>query len=208
VKSSLSRVLPLVEYGVSSVTAEGQIESGDSFLVTPIQDGLLLAVVDGAGHGAEAAKTSRLAIETLYQHADEDVIPLIRRCHERLRGSRGAVLGVMCIHGLDSTLTWLGVGNVEGVLLRDSPSVNPRVETMRLRPGVAGYRLPALQVARTPIAPGDLLILLTDGIRHDFVREFSSGDQPGKIAEYISSNFWRGVDDGLVLVARYLGSTQ
>jgi len=114
----------------------------------------------------------------------------------------------MCIHGLDSTLTWLGVGNVEGVLLRDSPSVNPRVEAMRLRPGVAGYRLPALQVVRTPIAPGDLLILLTDGIRHDFVHEFSSGDQPGKIAEYISSNFWRGVDDGLVLVARYLGSTQ
>ena len=29
-KSSFSRVLPLVEFGVSSVTAEGQIESGDS----------------------------------------------------------------------------------------------------------------------------------------------------------------------------------
>jgi hypothetical protein len=79
---------------------------------------------------------------------------------------------------------------------------------MRLRPGVAGYRLPVLQTVRMPVAPGDLLILVTDGIRQDFIREFSSGDQPGKIAEYISSNFWRGIDDGLVLVARYLGSTQ
>jgi hypothetical protein len=208
VKSSFSRVLPLVEYGVSSVTAEGQIESGDAYLVTPIRDGVLLAVVDGAGHGSDAAKAARLAIETLNKHAGESEISLIRRCHERLRGTRGAVLGLMTIHRIESTVTWLGVGNVEGALLRDSPSVNPRVETMLLRPGVAGYRLPVLQPVRMPIAQGDLLILITDGIRHDFVREFSSEDQPVKIAEYISSNFWRRADDGLVLAARYLGSSQ
>jgi hypothetical protein len=37
VKSSLSQALPLVEYGVSSVTAEGQNESGDSYLVKPVR---------------------------------------------------------------------------------------------------------------------------------------------------------------------------
>jgi len=60
----------------------------------------------------------------------------------------------------------------------------------------------------TPVAPGDLLILTTDGIKADFVRRFSTEDQPGRIAEYISSNCSKGHDDGLVLVARYLGPNE
>jgi len=73
---------------------------------------------------------------------------------------------------------------------------------------VVGYRLPPLQAVITPVAPGDLLILTTDGIQSNFVRKFATEDQPGKIAEYISSNCNKGYDDGLVLVARYLGPNE
>jgi hypothetical protein len=52
------------------------------------------------------------------------------------------------------------------------------------------------------------LILTTDGIRSDFTRHFSPEDSPEKIADYISSNFRNGNDDGLVLVARYVGSNE
>jgi negative regulator of sigma-B (phosphoserine phosphatase) len=92
--------------------------------------------------------------------------------------------------------------------VRTSASVDPNVETIFLRPGVVGYRLPPLQAVITPIGPGDLLILTTDGIRSDFIRHFSSEDSPEKIADYISSIFRKGNDDGLVLVARYLGSNE
>jgi len=208
VKSTYSQALPLVEFGVSSRVAPGETESGDAYLVKSIRNGTLLAVVDGAGHGPEAAKASRAAIETLDYHSGEGVIALVRKCHDRLRTTRGAVLGLMVIDGTENTLTWLGVGNIEGLLLRNTPSRQPRTESMFLRPGIVGYRLPVLQAQVVPITAGDLLILTTDGIRRDFVRQFSGEDSPAKIAEYISSNFAKGPDDGLVLVVRYLGSSE
>jgi len=197
-----------LEYGVSSVPAPGEVESGDLHLVSTIPGGTLIAVVDGSGHGPEAALAARSAIATIEGHRREGVIPLVRRCHERLKGTRGVVMSLASIDGIESTVTWLGVGNIEGVLVRTSASVDPSVETIFLRPGVVGYRLPPLQAVITPIAAGDLLILTTDGIRNDFTYHFSPEDSPDKIADYILSNFRKGTDDGLVLVARYLGSNE
>ncbi|HEV2201971.1 MAG TPA: SpoIIE family protein phosphatase [Bryobacteraceae bacterium] len=198
--------LLLLDYGASSLTTPGEQESGDAYLVSTTPGGALLAVVDGAGHGAEAALAARLAVATLEAHRHEGVLPLFRRCHERLKGTRGVVMSLVSLDGIENSITWLGVGNVEGVLLRSGESADSRWETMFLRPGVVGYRLPSLQAIVTPIAPGDLVILTTDGIRADFTRHFGAEDSPEKIAGYISSNFRKGDDDGLVLVARYLGS--
>jgi hypothetical protein len=200
--------LQQLEYGVSSLPVPGEVESGDLHLVSAIPGGTLIAVVDGAGHGREAALAARTAIATIEGHRREGVIPLVRRCHERLKGTRGVVMSLASIDGIENTVTWLGVGNIEGVLVRTSASVDPSAETIFLRPGVLGYRLPALQAVITPIALGDLLILTTDGIRSDFTRHFSPEDPPDKIADYILSNFRKGNDDGLVLVARYLGSNE
>jgi len=197
-----------LEYGVASTPAPGEVESGDLHLVSTLPGGTLIAVVDGSGHGPEAALAARLAVATIDGHRGEGVIPLVRRCHERLKGTRGAVMSLASVDGIENTVTWLGVGNIEGILVRTSASADPNVETIFLRPGVVGYRLPPLQAVITPIGPGDLLILTTDGIRSDFTHHFSSEDAPEKIADYISANFRKGNDDGLVLVARYLGSNE
>lgn len=203
-----THTLPLLEYGVSSVPAPGEIVSGDLYLVQPTFRGALVAVVDGLGHGAEAADAARIAVSTLEEHANEGVIPLIRRCHERLRYTRGAVMSLASFDRFENTVTWLGVGNIDGTLLHGRWDNHPRVETIFLRPGVLGYRLPPLQAVVTAVLPGDLFILNTDGIRGDFAAHFSPDDQPSQIAEYISSNFRKGDDDGLVLVLRYAGSAE
>lgn len=199
---------PLLEYAVVSVPMKGEAESGDLHLVKNTPRGALVAVVDGSGHGSEAASAAQLAVSTLEAHANEGVIPLVRQCHTRLRRTRGAVMSLVAFDGIDNTITWLGVGNIEGLLLRCSALTRDPDAVIFLQPGVVGYRLPQLQAAVTPIMPGDLLILTTDGIRGDFARAFSLDDQPSKIAEYISSNFPKGNDDVLVLVARYLGQKQ
>jgi len=199
---------PLVEYGTSSVIAYGQHESGDQYLVQNTPLGTLVAVVDGSGHGKEAARVARLAVTTVEAHFHEGLIPLIRRCHERLKNTRGAVISLVSFCGSENTMTWLGVGNVQGLLLRGTPSSNVRDEEMLLRPGLVGYRLPPLQAVTTPVSPGDLLILTTDGIRGEFGRTLPSDDAPGKIADYISSGFRLGQDDALALVVRYLGWNQ
>jgi phosphoserine phosphatase RsbX len=204
-KPAWEQPLPLMECGVSALTLPGEDESGDLHLVQPFPGGMLLAVVDGSGHGSEAASAARIAISTLRQHACEGVITLVRRCHEQLKGTRGVVMSLASFNGVENTMTWLGVGNIEGLLLRSGPSLNPSQEALLMRAGVVGYRLPPLQGSVVPIAPDDLLVFTTDGIRCDFAGEFSTDDAPDRIAEYISTHHGKGTDDGLVLVARYLG---
>jgi negative regulator of sigma-B (phosphoserine phosphatase) len=201
-------IMPLLEYAVSSTPSTEENESGDLCLVTETERGVLVAVVDGAGHGAEAASAARLALETLRSHANEGVIALTLLCHERLKGTRGVVMSLASFDGIENTVTWLGIGNIEGILLRGGPSTDPRPETIFLRPGIVGYRLPPLRAVVEPVSPGDLLILITDGICNNFARQFSSEDPPAQIAGYIATNFRRANADGLVLVARYLGPNE
>ena len=74
-------------------------------------------------------------------------------------------------------MTWLGVGNVEGVLIRADTRATPAAESVLLRGGVVGYQLPALQASVVPVSRGDLLILATDGIRKEpVVVEGPDGD--------------------------------
>ena len=106
---------PLVEWTVA-IRPLGS-ESGDQYLVSRTGDGgVLVAVADGLGHGPEAASAARTAIGVLEAGHERDLGARFLRCHERLRDTRGVVLSL----GLFATgsLTWLGVGNVDGVLLR------------------------------------------------------------------------------------------
>ena len=198
----------LLDYGVASVTAADQDESGDRHLVKTIPNGALLAVVDGSGHGREAGGPARLAVETLEAHANDDVVPLFQRCHQRLRNTRGAVMSIASINAAQSTLSWAGVGNIEGMILRYGSFRQESVDRLLLRPGIIGYRLPYLQAMDLRIAPGDLIILATDGIRPDFEKQIMPDEHPKLIAKKISSGYLKPNDDGLVLVGRYLGTDE
>lgn len=196
----------LVEWGVAARPIAGQAVSGDLHLVKPIDHGVLLAAVDGVGHGDEATAAARVAVSVLEKYAHESVISLVSRCHEELKRTRGVVMTVASLNALDNTVTWMGVGNVEGLLLRaDSPAIH-LIETVLLRGGMVGYHLPALQASVVPVAPGDLLIFATDGIRDGFAEGLNQAETPGQIADHILNRYLKGNDDALVLVARYLGS--
>jgi len=195
----------LIEWAVAEVTRAGQTESGDRHLVTATPDGALVAVVDGLGHGAEAADAAKVAVRSLERNAQQRVIPLVRDCHQSLVGTRGAVISVASFTAHDQTMTWLGVGNVEGLLLR-ALATSPRRESLLLRGGVVGVHLPTLTAEIVPVTPGDTLILATDGVRSDFSSErLSQQDPPPMLADYILARWGKQDDDALVLVVRYLG---
>jgi serine phosphatase RsbU (regulator of sigma subunit) len=197
---------PYLDWSVASAALEGQLESGDLHLVKTIPSGMLLAVVDGLGHGAEAAAVARRAVETLAASSSESVIVLIRQCHAALRGSRGAVMSLATLNVMEDTMTWIGVGNVEGVLARANMRASVPMESVVLRNGVVGLRLPTLNAAVVSIAPGDLLVFATDGIRHDFKRGLRSGPRPADLAGRILADHRQEHDDALVLVAEYRGA--
>lgn len=196
---------PLVEYGFAARIAEGEQRCGDQHLVRAVPGGLWIAVADGSGHGADAAAAAALALEIVDLYAGEGVIAVLRRCHARLRNTRGAVMGLACFDGANNTMTWAGVGNLEAVLARGNGGFCAAPAPLLMRAGVVGYCLPPLRPSVTQVAPGDILIVATDGIRRDFAAALDTAGPADKIAEKISARHSTGTDDGLVVVARYLG---
>ena len=199
------QTVPLVDYATAALTLPGESESGDRHIVVPTTHGTLIAVVDGLGHGTEAAEAANVAVATLEHYAEEPVISLIKRCHKAMKATRGAVMNLALFNVQDNTLTWLGVGNVEGVLLRADADANPQREIILTRGGVVGFQLPTLRALVMPVSPGDILIFATDGIRNDFDRNLSSNAPLQQIADRICTQHSKGTDDAMVLVARYLG---
>jgi phosphoserine phosphatase RsbX len=183
----------------------GQAASGDRHLAKPFPGGVLVAVVDGLGHGPEAAAAAALAVRTLESSAEQTVISLVERCHSTLRGTRGAVMSLASYSARNSTMVWLGVGNVEGVLLRRPGTRHEERQSLLLRGGVLGTRVPALTAAVIPVKWGDILILASDGIRGEFAGDVIVTDPPQKIADRILAEHGKTTDDALVLVSRYLG---
>jgi negative regulator of sigma-B (phosphoserine phosphatase) len=197
--------LPLVEYGMAKSILPGQGESGDRHLVCCGGDGILIAAIDGIGHGEEAANAAEAAISILKASPDEPVISLLERCHEGLRSTRGVVLSLASIDPKHGMMTWVGVGNVQGVLMRAGAKKGRVEEVLLLRGGVVGSQLPALQAAVLPIAKGDTLVFVTDGIRSEFVEGLSTLESPQRAADKILKQHSRGNDDALVLVLRLTG---
>jgi phosphoserine phosphatase RsbX len=197
---------PWIDWAVAASALAGQPESGDRHVVMPFDGGVLVAVIDGLGHGPQAADAAGLAVRTLQRYAGQPLVSLIKRCHEGLRGTRGAVMSLVSIDVRDDAMTWLGVGNVEGVLLRGAANDGRSSESPLLRGGVVGTHLPAVSAAVVPIRPGDVLILASDGIRSGFARGVIVTDPTQRIADRILTNHRNAADDALVLVARYLGT--
>ncbi|PYP12594.1 MAG: stage II sporulation protein E (SpoIIE) [Gemmatimonadetes bacterium] len=197
----------LIEWGVATLALPGETQSGDRHLVKPVGSTVLVAVVDGLGHGAEAATAAQAAVAALERHATESPVPLLQRCHRALQGTRGAVMSVAVFARPERSMTWLGVGNVEGLLLYGdgAPRSGSTRASLVTRGGIVGSELPRLHPVVLPIAPGDTLIFATDGIREGFAEGLSHEAGPQQLADQILARHGKGTDDALVLVARYLG---
>jgi len=196
---------PMVEYGVAKFALPGHGQSGDHHLLRCNRKGVLVAAIDGIGHGEEAAEAAQAAATILTGCVDEPIISLVEQCHEKLRSTRGVVLSLASIDPAHGMMTWLGVGNVQGVLMRaDTNNGNPK-ETLLLRAGVIGSQLPSLQATVLPVANGDTLFFATDGVNGDFAENLSVLGNPQRAADRILERYRTGNDDALVLVARLTG---
>ena len=182
----------------------GEDESGDIHLIVPHPGGVLVAAIDGLGHGVEAAEAARTARSTLEEHPGADLADLFVSAHSALARSRGVVMSLVAF-APGGTLTWLGVGNVEGTLVRADERPVRRADSILLLGGVVGYQLPRLRPSTMAVEPGDLLILATDGIAAGYLPQLDPAADPKTLADRILAGYGKGGDDALVLVARYLG---
>jgi hypothetical protein len=195
--------LPL-EWGVAERALPGEAASGDSYVVESFSGSVLVGVVDALGHGEGAAATARVAAETLRMHASDPIQFLVKRCHDALLGTRGAVMSLAAF-GTDGMMTWLGVGDIEGVLVFADPSAVPTHVVLTTLGGTTGVRLPSIRPWVIPVSPGDTLIFTTDGIRSGLATSIAVPGTAQRLADQILARGFKGTDDALVLVARVRG---
>lgn len=194
-----------VDWAAASVVAPGHHESGDQRCVRILDNRTIIAVLDGLGHGPEAAEAARRGVALIQQSSTTDVVTLVRECHDGLRGTRGVVMSVAMVDGLAQTMTWIGVGNVRGHLWSDR---SPAPRSLLLRSGVIGSFLPQLRAAAVPLNEGDTLVFTTDGVGAAIDERLLRGNSLQATAERILARCRTGHDDALVLLARYRGAGQ
>lgn len=195
-----------LDWGVAGAPLAGQQASGDLHVVEEFPGGGLIAAIDALGHGPEAERAARRAAEIL-RAAPRDPLPeIVRRCHLALTGRRGVVLSLAAFDAQNGTMTWAGVGNVEGVLVRSgAPHPGSRSGLVVLG-GVVGGDLPELRPQQLPVEPGDLVVFGTDGVARGFIEGIDAQFAPAHLARDLLTRFAKGTDDALVLAARYLGA--
>jgi negative regulator of sigma-B (phosphoserine phosphatase) len=193
-----------LDWDVRACSMEPGAPAGDAYVVRECDAGTLLAVIDGEGHGEPARRSAVAASRILEAHAGEPLERLISFCHEALGGSRGAAITLGWFPNCHSHVEWLGVGDVEGWIIRAHGERANRYKSVALRNGLVGYRVPPLRPAVVELEPRDLLIFATDGINLDFADRVDVRRKPGLIANDILDHSLKGTDDALVLVARYM----
>lgn len=195
--------VPTLDWGVAHRVLEGETASGDTHTVQPHPRGMVVAVIDALGHGAEAAMPAQRAVDAITRHVRDPILNLLQRCHDDLVGTRGVVMSIASFDFHDRTMTWMGIGDVEGVLIFGDQNAQPSRTTLVNRGGIVGGRLPVSRPWVIPINDGDTLIFATDGIRTPFADRITLTGTPKEIADGILERERKGTDDALVLVARF-----
>jgi serine phosphatase RsbU (regulator of sigma subunit) len=192
-----------IETAFATLPLPGQSESGDLCLSKRVGKGTLIAVVDGLGHGQEAASAAHAAIGALDRYSREPLVDQVRHSHEALIGMRGVVLGLAYLDPQAATMTWLGVGNIGGVVLRADQASRPARITLVPNAGFIGAEQIQPTTRVVPLALGDTVALYSDGIKDGFAESVELANTPQEIADYVITRHVKGNDDALVLVARY-----
>ena len=189
-----------MEFGIVNRAIKGQDDCGDAYFIKEFENKVLIAVIDGLGHGSDAAAASARAVEYLENNYEKRLTEIIRGCHKDLKGTRGAAIGIALIDLERSVLRYSGVGNIE-IRVRSRATIRPVSIN-----GILGYNLRKVREEEFPYSPGDIIIIHSDGVSGKFdlnlyPPEFL-GQHPQEIAEKIVSEFGRERDDLTVVVAR------
>ncbi|MGF1578728.1 MAG: SpoIIE family protein phosphatase [Gemmataceae bacterium] len=189
----------VVDYGFSIRPHYAEVVSGDAVWVSELDGGLLLAIVDGLGHGTAAYEAGKVALSYLETNTNTDVTHIMRAVHEQLRGTRGAAAGFAWLDLQTGRLQYAGTGNT---MIRRFGDNETRLLS---REGVLGERLPSPFPQEMVLSQDDVLVMYTDGIRSQFPAEAYPGlmlDTADMVSRTIVHRFGKEHDDAACLAVR------
>ncbi|MBM3548989.1 MAG: serine/threonine protein kinase [Alphaproteobacteria bacterium] len=199
--AQIRRALPVTALTLGGLTAGISADGcGDAFAVEVLSSGARVIVVDGLGHGAEAADAAASATKTFRDRSRADLGTLFQRLDEVLRPTRGAAIAVAELDLTAKVVRFMGIGNISAVLISDIGARN-----LVSHNGIVGHTMRRTQAFDYTYLGSPTLILHTDGIATRW-RPSSVSDRGLVHPAIIAGRLWRsearGRDDAGILVLR------
>lgn len=186
--------------GVASRPYPHEPVSGDAHAIHWHGEICRLTVIDGLGHGIEAAEAAACAIETLDAHPEADPRTALERCHVALHGTRGAAISIAQIDLGRREIVYAGVGNVEAHIWQAE-----RHDRLIAYRGIVGSAIRTIRTFTTPLAESWTLLMHSDGIsaRADIhAVGLNHPADPTALAEALLQQYGRHTDDALAVVVQ------
>jgi anti-sigma regulatory factor (Ser/Thr protein kinase) len=192
---------PGYEFGARSTPKAGQEVCGDAWSVHRVHGKLGVALLDGLGHGPLASEASARAVG-IFQNFNGDDTPsdVLRRAHEGLKSTRGAVMAVALFDPSTASVAFAGVGNIVGIVVSGEVT-----QHLLSTDGTVGYNMRLVRESTLDWKPGSVLIATTDGLstrwnlnRHPGLTQ----RHPSLIASVLHRDFARDTDDATVVVVK------
>lgn len=191
----------------------GETACGDVVTVVktapPAPEGHWLVVIDGLGHGPDAAQAAQAARHLLEQSASQPSLAshpdqVLLKLDSALAGTRGAAIGLVWV--TPDRLRHAGVGNTRALRWRAGQTVRLPSSYGIVGDGQlgAGHGSRRVTVTDLDLQPGDWVLLFTDGLDEsltvgvmlpEWVRE------PERLCQHLMDQGHPTRDDTAVLVA-------
>jgi anti-sigma regulatory factor (Ser/Thr protein kinase) len=178
----------------------GERVCGDGWTFHHAQERMLVLVVDGLGHGIDAAEAAQEAIATFHRRAELGPAEILGYLHDGLRKTRGAVAAIAEIRPTEKTLVYAGVGNIAAALLSGGTS-----RSLVSHNGTLGMTIARIQEFRAEWPADGILVLHSDGLQSRWDLGAYSGlmvKHPAVIGGALLRDFRRQRDDASVVVVK------
>ena len=185
-------------FGVVCVPMRGEIECGDRWELVSSASAISLMLVDGLGHGPDAAVAAACAAQAFLSCAQRSHDVVLAALDAAMRHTRGAAVSVVDLDAQRGIASFTGVGNVEGRVLGGASS-----QYLVPQNGIVGHGMPMLRSMPVTWVGGARLVLHSDGIgarwRLDAYEKVAA-IHPALLAGMIYRDFARDRDDVTVIV--------
>ena len=190
--------------GAVCLAQEGMTVSGDSWGSRAESTTMEVVVIDGLGHGPDAAEAAVTGVRAFIDAATVDIDEQLTTVHQAMIATRGGVAAIARASTATNRLEYVSVGNISGRVVTNGTS-----RGLVSNNGTMGIELRRPRASKMVYDwnPGSSLIVFTDGLRDRFEHPDYPGlleHDPTLVAAVLYRDNYRGRDDATAVVIKDL----
>lgn len=182
-----------------TVPKRGELVSGDKWCIVESDGTINCLLIDGLGHGIEAADAANLAVKRFKENIPKAPAIVMEAIHKSLRGTRGAVGAVAQINSADGKVHFCGLGNISALVVNETSRKH-----LTSFNGTLGYEARRFQEYDHPWGGNSILLMHSDGLSSKTFEDIYTIQRQSApiVAAWLYQKYSKGNDDSTMLVCK------